>query len=105
MRSKVEISREVLGHGLNSTDKEWRDLLSARCLLFSKSCGKPLVLTNSHFLHNSEVKIQKKGRKNSMFICINSVLTDATGLKTVLMKKISFVFKSKDRKKGISLSY
>lgn len=40
-----------------------------------------------------------------MFICINSVLTDATGLKTVLMKKISFVFKSKDRKKGISLSY
>lgn len=41
-----------------------------------------------------------------MFICINSVLSDAIGLKTVPVKKnLKFVFKSKDRKEGISLSY
>lgn len=29
VRSKVEISRGVLGRGLNCTDKQWRDLHSA----------------------------------------------------------------------------
>lgn len=41
-----------------------------------------------------------------MFICISSVLSHAISLKnSVNEKSLKFVFKSKDRKEGISLSH
>lgn len=64
VRSKVEISRGVLGHGLNCTDKQWR-FAQCNCLLLSKLCGKPLILTDSRFARSFEVKRQKRERKNS----------------------------------------
>lgn len=63
VRSGVEISRRVLGRGLNCTDKRWRGLHSAT-LRLSKLRGEPLVLVSGPFVHGFEVKRQERGRKN-----------------------------------------
>lgn len=101
VRFKVEISRGSFGSWIELHWQGVERYAQCRCLLLSKSCSKALALTNCHFLHHFEVKIQKRGRKNSMFICINSVLSDAIDLKTVPVKKISSLFlKARTEKKA-----
>lgn len=49
VRSKVEISRGALGHGLNCTDKQWRDLHSAGVGFSQNRAVSPLLLPTATF--------------------------------------------------------
>lgn len=49
VRSKAEISRGVLGHGLNSTDKERRDLLSTGVCSSQNHAASLLFLPTATF--------------------------------------------------------